>query len=349
MRLFPLPAQPDGLSWPAEDWPASEPPEGGDRDALGALLDATFTEPQPEETARTHDLLIVHRGRLVAERYAPEFGPRDTQPSWSIAKSMLHAVVGILVKEGRLDVAAPAPVPQWQRPGDRRAQITLDAMLHMTPGLRFVEDYVADKWSDVIAMLRRPGQDDMAAFAAGFPADHPPDTVFNYSSGTSAIISGIVKGIVGGGDRYLAFLRRSLFERIGIASAIPKFDRSGAWIASSYCFCTPRDFARFGLLYLRDGIWEGERILPAGWVDYARTPAPAQPEGEHGYGAHWWLANDDLGTFMASGYAGQHLLLIPALDLIILRNGDTPAVRGLDLWMLYVRIIDLFRTVRLQP
>lgn len=347
MQLLPLPTGPDGLSWPAEDWPVSEPPEGVDRDALRALVDRTFAEPQPEETARTHDLLIVHRGRIVAERYAREFGPRDTQPSWSIAKSMLHAVVGILVQDGLLDVAAPVSVPRWRRPGDRRAAITLDALLHMTPGLRFVEDY-DDERSDVMTMLRRPGQEDMAAFAAGFPADHPPDTVFNYSSGTTNIVSGVVKEVVGGGDRYLAFLNRSLFERIGMTSAVPKFDRSGTWIASSYCFCTPRDVARFGLLYLRDGVWEGERILPAGWVDYARAPAPVQPEGEHGYGAHWWLANDDLGTFMASGYAGQHLLLIPALDLIILRNGDTPVARGLDLWNLYLRVIELFRPLRLQ-
>lgn len=346
MDLIPLPTHPSDVPWPTGDWPASEPPAGVDRAALSALLDETLAEPQPEGTSRTHELLVVHRGRIVAERYAPEFGPADTQPSWSMAKSILHAAVGVLVRDGRLEVAAPAPVPQWQAADDERSRITLDALLHMTSGLRFAEDYVNDDTSDVIKMLLRPGYDDMAAFAAAFPADHPPDTVFNYSSGTSNIISGIVKRIIGGGDQYLAFLRRELFNRIGMTSATPKFDRSGTWIASSYCFCTPRDFARFGLLYLRDGVWDGERILPAGWVDYARTPAPVQPEGEHGYGAHWWLLNDGLGSFAANGYAGQHLVLVPPLDLIIVRNGDTPAERRPQVWAMLRRIIDLFRAAQ---
>lgn len=139
-----------------------------------------------------------------------------------------------------------------------------------------------------------------------------------------------------------------------MTSAIPRFDQSGTWIASSYCFCTPRDFARFGLLYLRGGVWEGERILPAGWVDHGRTPAPMQPApvetavGEpqpeaRGYGAHWWLWPDDLGTFSANGYAGQYTVVVPALDLIIVRNGNTPAERRSHVAAQLRRIIDLFR------
>jgi CubicO group peptidase (beta-lactamase class C family) len=214
----------------------------------------------------------------------------------------------------------------------------------MTPGLRFIEDYVDDGISDVIKMLFRPGHDDMAAFAAGFPADYPPDTVFNYSSGTTNIISGIVRDLVGA-EAYPAFLRAALFDRIGMQSALPRFDPSGSWIASSFCFCTPRDFARFGLLYLRDGVWAGERILPEGWVDYARTPASVQPaESEMGYGAHWWLADDGLGTFAAQGYAGQYLWLVPALDLIVVRNGETEAERRPHLAALLQQIVNHFRS-----
>jgi CubicO group peptidase (beta-lactamase class C family) len=313
---------------------------------VDALLDEALAEPQPSTTVQTNELVVVHRGRIVAERYSNQFGPSDTQPSWSMAKSILHAVVGILVRDGKLSVAQPAAVGQWQKPGDPRAAITLDSLLHMTSGLRFCEDYVDQEVSDVIKMLFGPGAEDTAAFAAAFPADHPPDTVFNYSSGTSNIISSIVKGIVGEGDHYLAFLRREFFSRIGMLSATPKFDGSGTWIGSSFCFCTPRDFARFGLLYLRDGVWEGERILPGGWVDYARTPAPAQPEEEeHGYGAHWWLLDDGLGTFFASGYAGQYLFIVPALDLIAVRNGNTPAERRPHVLALIRHIIDLFRRV----
>ncbi len=124
----------------------------------------------------------------------------------------------------------------------------------------------------------------------------------------------------------------------------PRLDRSGSWIASSFCDATPRDFARFGLLYLRDGVWDGQRILPEGWVDHARTPAPVQPQDTDAcYGAHWWLRKDDVGTFYAAGYVGQYLLLVPALDLIIVRNGNTPAERRPHVMALFGEIIDLFR------
>jgi len=332
------------VPWPTNEWPEAAPP-ASISDELTKLLDHTFSEPQPETTVRTHDLLVVHRGAIVAERYDPEFGPEGTQPSWSAAKSILQAAVGILVRDGRLDISRPADVPEWQETGDSRGEITLDQLLHMTPGLRFKEDYVDDQVSDVIKMLFRPGYDDMAAFAASYPQDHPPDTVSNYSSGTSNIISGIVKRIVGPGDEYLSFLRRELFDPIGMSTAEPKFDKSGTWIGSSYCFATPRDFARFGLLYLRDGIWDGRRILAEGWVDYARTPAPAQPADEldRGYGAHWWLLRGDRhGAFLASGYTGQEIIVVPGLDLIIVRNGNTPAERRHHIRKLARDIIKLF-------
>ncbi len=343
-KLIPLPGQPEGVPWPTLEWPEAPPPDGVDRAMLDELLDATFSEPQPTTTVRTNELLVVHRGRFVAERYAENNGPEDPQPSWSMAKSILHAAVGVLVRDGLLDVSQPAAVPEWQEPDDPRAAITLDSLLHMTSGLHFVEDYVDNQISDVLKMLIPPGVEDTGAFAASFPLDHPPDTVSNYSSGTSNIVSAIVKRIVGPGDEYLAFLRRELFDRIGMASARPRIDASGTWIGSSFCFCTPRDFARFGLLYLRDGVWDGERILPEGWVDYARTPAPVQPdEPDRGYGAHWWLLkDDDLGSFFASGYAGQMIMLVPALDLIIVRNGNTPVERRHHVLTVFRRIIGLF-------
>ena len=345
--LPPLPKQPDDVPWPTQRWPLADPPSGVDRGRLAELLDTSLAEPQPATTVQTNELVIVHRGRIVAERYAAGFGPYDLQPSWSMAKSILHAAAGILVRDGLLDVAQPAAMPQWQERDDPRATITIESLLHMTSGLRFCEEYVDDQVSDVIEMLFQPGADDTAAFAASFPLDHSPDTVFNYSSGTSNIISAIVSRIVGKGEEYVSFLRRELFEPIGMTSASPKCDSSGTWIGSSFCDCTPRDFARFGLLYLRDGMWESQRILPEGWVDYARRPAPLQPADEagRGYGAHWWLLNDDLGTFYAGGYSGQYILLVPPLDLIIVRNGNTPAERSHHNFALFGQIIDLFRVV----
>jgi CubicO group peptidase (beta-lactamase class C family) len=342
--LIPLPTQPPDVPWPTEPWPQGDPPAGVDLGALQAVFDETFATPQPATTERTDALLVATRGRILKEHYRDGLEASGQRPSWSMAKSILHAAVGVLARDGRIDVTEPAGVPEWPA-GDPRAAITLDSLLHMTPGLRFREDYVDGDVSDVIKMLFRPGAEDMAAFAASYPMDHAPDTVFNYSSGTTNIISAAVGRRVGGGDAYLAFLRRELFDRIGMTSAEPRLDASGTWIASSYCYCTPRDFARFGLLHLRDGVWDGERLLPPGWVDYARTPGPAQPEEDdgRGYGAHWWLLNDDLGTFFAAGYVGQYIMVSPALDLIIVRNGETPVERRPHVVSSFRRIMDAFR------
>jgi CubicO group peptidase (beta-lactamase class C family) len=347
--LPPLLSQPPDVPWPAQDWPVAEPPSGIDRDGLAYLLDTAFAEPQPVTTSTTNDLLIVHRGRIVAERYANGVTAADTQPSWSMAKSILHAAIGVLVRDGRLDVAERAPIRQWQQSGDPRAAITIDSLLHMTSGLGFCEDYVDGEASDVIKMLFRPGADDMGAFAAAFPLDHEPDTFFNYSSGTTNILSSIVRDLLGGKEAYASFLQSDLFGPIGMTSAAPRFDKSGSWIGSSYCFATPRDFARFGLLYLRDGAWGGKRLLPEGWVDYGRRPGPVWPINEnYGYGAHWWLLGDELGTFFAQGYLGQYIFLTPALDLIIVRHGETPAERCPCIVEQSRRIIDIFRAGTLQ-
>ena len=180
-----LPPVPADVAFPTEAWQFADPPAGALRRGLPALVEQAVAEPQPDLESRTDALLVVHRGRIVAEHYGAGFGPNDTQPSWSVAKGMLHAAVGILVRQGRLSIAKSAEVPEWAGDGDPRTAITLDQLLHMTSGLRFVENYVDDAVSDVIKMLFRPGAEDTGAFAASFPLDHPPDTVSNYSSGTS--------------------------------------------------------------------------------------------------------------------------------------------------------------------
>jgi CubicO group peptidase (beta-lactamase class C family) len=249
-----------------------------------------------------------------------------------MAKSVLHAVVGILVGAGRLDVSAAVGVPDWPE-GDPRRAITLDQMLRMSSGLRFDEEYTDPESSNTIQMLFGPGKDDTAAFAAAQPALHRPDAVWSYSSGTSNIVSARVGRVVGGGEAGMRdFLERELLGRIGMRSAEPRFDAAGTWIASSFLFATARDFARFGLLCLRDGVWEGERILPPGWIDYARTPTPASG-GE--FGAHFWLAQDGSGNFTANGFRGQYTLMCPLRDLVVVRLGTSmpEQKRGTYLWM----------------
>jgi CubicO group peptidase (beta-lactamase class C family) len=284
---------------------------------------------QPPELGETLAMVVVHRGEVVAEQYGPDTGPDTTLVSWSMAKSITHAVVGLLVRDGRLDVCAPAVVPRWRGADDPRAAITLDQLLQMRSGLCFVEDYVDADGSDVIDMLFGSGADDVAAYAESCALAHEPGAVWNYSSGTTNIVSALAGRIVGGEAGMRAYLEQELFAPIGMTSAIPRFDAAGTFIGSSYVYATARDFARFGELYLHDGVWNGMRILPEGWVDHARTVTspPAPPDEIHGYGAHWWVWDDDLGTFGAHGYEGQYALVVPSLDLVVVRLGRSPTER----------------------
>ena len=237
--LPPLPGQPDGVPWPTEAWPTGDLPPGVD---LDLPLAQAFDEEGP--LAVTFAVVVVHRGRLVYERYAGSLEHLDASPtpvaadtpllSWSMAKSVLHAVVGILVGGGRLDLDAPARVPEWSDAGDPRHAITPRQLLAMRDGLDFVEDYVDDRVSDVITMLFGDGRDDMAHFAADRPLAAAPGQRFNYSSGTSNILSGVVARTVGPGETYARFLHTRLFGPIGMANADPEFDVAGTWIASSF-------------------------------------------------------------------------------------------------------------------
>lgn len=305
----PFPPQSADVAWPAGEWPRGAPPPD-------------FREPDARDLGKTHALVVIWRGRLVHERYGPEHGPDSTLISWSVAKSFLQALVGLLVRDGKLDPAARADVPQWRAPGDARAAITLDQLLRMSSGLFWREDYVDAQQSDVIEMLFGEGKDDVAEFAAHYPLAHRPDTVWCYSSGTSNLVSAIAGRSLGGGDAVREFLRRELFARLGMSSATLRSDAAGTWIGSSFVFASARDFARFGLLYLRDGVWDGERVLPEGWADYARRVTPASA-GE--YGAHWWLPPMGEGMFSANGYQGQYVFVAPARDVVVVRLGESSA------------------------
>lgn len=305
---------------------------------------------RPGSEGITLGLVIVHRGEVVAERYGrlPDtpFGPgravdADTPLiSWSTAKSMVHAAIGIAVSDGLVDLDAPAPVPSWRNtPAEA---ITLLDLLEMRPGLRFVEDYVDGDTSHCIDMLFGSGAPDHAAYAAALPVDHPPGTVWNYSSGTTNIVCRILGDAVGGGaDGMRTFLADRLFGPAGMASASPRFDDAGTWVGSSYVDATARDFARFGELYLRDGLGpDGTRILPEGWADHARVtvahdPADGVPDG-FDYGRHWWAWPQFPGSLAAHGYEGQYVVVVPDRDLVVAHLGKTDAdvrhhlVRRLD-------------------
>jgi CubicO group peptidase (beta-lactamase class C family) len=329
--LVALPPQPRDVPWPAPD------PDGWPTDPSTPELDKLVDDLIADEDryGTTYAVLVIREGRLLVERYGgalPHFDrpPEPVTPttpllSWSMAKSILHAGIGVLVADGQLDLDAPAPVPAWHAtPGDARAAITLEHVLTMRDGLAFAEDYVDAGVSDVIEMLFGAGKDDVAAYAEARSLAHEPGTHFNYSSGTSNIVSAIAGRCVGGGAAFIDLLRRRVFDPLGMPSTDPRLDDAGTFIGSSYVYATARDFARFGLLYLRDGVWDGRRVLPEGWVDHARTLRSVDEEG-NGYGAHWWVIDDDQGSFRASGYEGQAILICPGLDVLAVRLGRSTA------------------------
>ena len=316
------------MSWPHEDW---ETARYNFRPNQDRLIENAFDDRGPLGT--TYALVVIKGGRLVFERYAgslPSFSrPPETVTantrllSWSMAKSILHAVLGILIANGQLELDSVAPIDEWHSPNDLRGKITIKNLLEMRDGLDFSEDYRDSRVSDVIEMLFGTGQNNVSRYAIQKPGIHEPGTVFNYSSGTSNILSSIVARVVGYGDRYLEFLNDKLFVPLGMSSATPTLDESGVWVASSYVHATARDFAKFGYLYLSRGRTDTHEIIPEDWVDYARNPQAFDQESGSWYGAHWWVANDDLGTFWASGYEGQLICVVPGLDLVIVRLGKT--------------------------
>ncbi len=294
-----------------------------------SLVDDLFADEARYGT--TYAALVVQHGERLAERYGGALthfdgpdepvGPDTNLLSWSIAKSVLHAAVGVLVGEGRLVLDAPAPVPEWSGADDARHAIRLEDLLCMRDGLDFVEDYVDAGRSDVIEMLFGAGQHDVASFAANRPLAHPPGAVFNYSSGTSNIVARIVGSVVGQGEATLGFLRDAVFDPIGMDSATARVDSAGTFIGSSYVYATARDWVRFGACYLHDGVCDGRRVVPEGWVAHGRRARSIDPEDGRPYGAHWWVMNDADDAFYASGYEGQRIVVCPNRALVIARFG----------------------------
>ena len=240
--LTPLPHQPTNTVWPTEGWPRGAP-EASTLAILNQHVDSIF-DLEPAQGV-TYALLIVKDGRLICERYDAGANPMYLQYSWSMAKSITHALVGILVRQGRIDIYQPARVEEWQSSDDPRREITFDQLLRMSSGLSFVEDYVDGQVSDVIPMLMGEGKDDTGSFAAAKPLAHPPGSFWSYSSGTTNIICRLLKEIIGDGPSgMLAFMHRELFEPLGMYTPTPRFDTSGTFIGSSFLLATPEDFAR---------------------------------------------------------------------------------------------------------
>ena len=294
--------------------------------ALREALDHAFAERSAPPYRRAKAIVVVRDGHVIAERYAAGYGVDTPLLGWSMTKSVMNALVGILVRDGRVAIDAPAPVPEWADPADPRHAITIDQLLRMTTGLALAEwDTGFDPATHMLFL-----EPDMAAFAQRAHLDAPPGSKWAYTSGNTLILSRIIRDAVGGrAVDVLRFARKELFEPLGMRSVVVEFDAAQTPIGSTYMFATARDWARFGMLYLQDGMIGGQRILPEGWVRYSTTPTVRR-----GYGAGWWTNREPSGTpmnhdrlglsgdaFWASGALGQRLVVIPSERIVIARFG----------------------------
>jgi CubicO group peptidase (beta-lactamase class C family) len=324
-EMVPFPAQPANVAYPTLEWPEAETGSAV-RVRFETLIARAFEGARPAAFTKAKAVVVVSGGRIVAERYATGITPTTRLQSWSVAKSFLHAALGIAMADGKIDPQSPVAVAEWQGEGDARRAITLRQLAQMTSGLDFSEDY-GDPQAEVMQMLFGAGRGDVGRAAAAARAKAAPGTRWYYSSSAANILSRALRDASGGREGYRALLHGRLFAPLGIKSAVPEFDASGTWIGSSYIHATARDFARFGLLYLRGGRWEGRQIVPASWVEVARTPTLAS-KGE--YGALFWLnaRNPETGMpalsaelpedlFFARGFGGQLIAIVPSRDAVI--------------------------------
>ena len=313
--------------WPDGDSVSGEVPDGVDQQALKEAVNSAFVDVS-DTPFRTRAVVVVYDGCIVAERYAP--GNTENTPllGWSMTKSVTNALVGILVRQGKLHLKDTGLMPAWRNENDPRKDITLDQLLRMSSGLEFVEQYEDNVTSDVNIMLFTKYS--TSDYAADKPLAADPDTKWSYSSGTTNILARIAREASRlSQSEWFRFPGKELFDKIGMNSAVIEPDPSGNFVGSSYMYATARDWARFGLLYLNDGIWHNERILPDGWVQYSTTPTVYAAPGK-AYGAQFWLnfpnpnprlpyLPDD--AFMALGHETQAVVVIPSRKTVIVRLG----------------------------
>lgn len=324
---LPRPVVPDTLSWPLGTQLADTLFEGVDYEALHNAVHESFEENDPEHKRNTRAVVVAYKGQLIHEQYREGFDKDSPQIGWSMTKSVTNAIIGNLSLQGKIDVYGRAPVDEWADPEDPRSAITVDQLLRMSSGLDWVEDYATS--SPATNMLYKSA--DMAKAAIQVPLKYEPNAVWYYSSGTTNILSYIAREELG--NEYHLFPYKNIFNKLGMRTVVMETDVSGTYVGSSYMWACARDWARFGQLYLNDGLWYGERILPQGWVAYSVSPTAGAPMGE--YGAQIWLNAGEEGNpsnriypdapqdlYMFDGYEGQRVFVIPSYDLVIVRLGQ---------------------------
>ncbi len=337
----PLPFAADTVDWPLGDVTADSVPAGVNAEAIRAAIAESFEETDPEKPKNTLAIIVVYDGQIVGERYAAGFSKDSPLMGWSMTKSFTNALIGRLVGEGKLKLEDPAPIDVWQQ--DDRKNITLNHLMQASSGLEWDESYFTPGHFHNMFMH----SDDKAGYAAAQKLKYPIGTHWEYSSGTSNILAKIIRQTVGDAN-YPRYAYENFFHKIGMHHALVEPDASGTFVGSSYGYASARDWARFGLLFLNDGVVNGERILPEGWAAYSSTPAPMAPLGE--YGAQFWLnagekenpqncyhpgiPNDEYG---AEGFEQQNVFIIPSKKLVLVRLGISH--HGFDITGLTQKVI----------
>ena len=324
----------DTTAWPMGDVLPNTPfPDDIDLDTVREAVDAAFTPAD----ALTGSFVVTHKGRIIGERYGDGLTMHTPLESWSMGKSLTATLMGVLIQQGVYDLYESAPVPEWQTAGDARQQIRIADILRMSSGLRFRG--VADP--DLDPALGYPdhlyvytGSINSFEWAATRPQQWPPNTIGRYRNSDPVLTNYLVRlGVEGRGGEYLSFPQRELFDKLGIDGMVLETDPYGNYLLQGYELAPARDWARLGNLYLQDGVWNGERILPEGYVDFVSTVAPAwENDGRPIYGGFFWI--NGTGTFpiprdayYMSGAGGQNTIIIPSHDLVVVRQGHYRGAR----------------------
>ncbi len=305
-------------------------------EGLSAALDRAFAEPAQPPYRRTRAIVVMKNGRVIAERYADGVGPETQLLGFSMTKSVMSALTGILLRQGKLKLDGPAPIAAWQSPDDPRHAVTVDQLLRHTAGIALGSSLQASLGSALEPVnTMKYAEDDMAGFAERVPLATAPGTAWNYHDGNYIILAHLLRNAAGGKPAdALAFARRELFAPLGMRHVTLQLDATGTIEGSGEMLASARDWARFGQLYLNDGVVGGKRILPEGWVNYS---ASATPSAWVGIGAGFWTnKGNSFGAnfridhgwprdaFFAKGTIGQYTIVIPSEKLVIVRLGRSP-------------------------
>jgi CubicO group peptidase (beta-lactamase class C family) len=318
---------PSTQAWPTGDRMAGGFPAELDIRKVNQALDAAFASPE----GMTAAVVVTWRGRIIAERYGPGVTAHTQLESWSMGKSVTAALMGVLIQQGVYDLWQPAPVPEWQSAGDARAKIRIADLLHMSSGLRIRAPYdpdydAAGPYPDHLYLYT--GSVNSFHYAATRPLQWPPNTVGRYRNTDPVLVNYLIRLAVEqrGGD-YASFPQHALFDKIGVRSMVIETDPFGNLLAQGYDLACARDWARLGNLYLQDGVWNGQRILPKGFVKFVSTLAPAWvADGRPIYGGFFWINGDGAlpvpkDSYHMAGAGGQYTVIIPSHDLVVVRLG----------------------------